>query len=237
MSDTALIDIRGLVKSYQALRPLRVAELIVRKTDRLSLRGLDASAAEMLVLLVTGAALPDQGAIAVDGRATRDIATDTEWLSSLDRFGIVTHRAILLEPLTVAANLALPLTIVIDPMTAETRARVEEEAALAGLPASALDQKVAQLSEEERLRLHFARAAAVRPELVLLEHPTARLNSADASSRIGSTLASMADARGFGWLAITEDAKFAEASGATRLALDASTGTINVEKRSWLPWR
>ena len=42
--------------------------------------------------------------MSVAGRRTSEIATDTEWLSSLDRFGIVTHRAILLDSLSVAAK-------------------------------------------------------------------------------------------------------------------------------------
>ena len=235
MSDP-LIEIRGLVKSYQALRPLRVAELNVAKSDRVALRGLDAGAAEMLVLLITGAALPDEGVVVVGGRDTREIATDTEWLSSLDQFGIVTHRAVLLEPMSVAANLALPLTIAIDPIAPDMRALVNDEAALAGLAADALDQKVTQLSEEDRLRLHLARASAIKPKLMLLEHPTSRLNDAAASSRIGRTLASMSAARGFGWLAISEDAGFAETSGATRLSLDPATGTIAPEKRGWRRW-
>ena len=62
----------------------------------------------MFVHLVTGASVPDEGAVKVAGRDTRDIATDTEWLTSLDRFGIVTHRAVLLDGMSVAANLALP---------------------------------------------------------------------------------------------------------------------------------
>ena len=79
----------------------------------------------MFVHLVTGAALPDEGHVRVAGRDTREIATDTEWLKSLDRFGIVTHRAVLLDGLSVAANLALPLTVSIDPMPDDVRMRVE----------------------------------------------------------------------------------------------------------------
>ena len=235
-SSAPLIQIRGLVKSYQALRPLRIAELTVGQKDRLTLRGLDASAAEMFILLITGAALADEGVVSIAGHDTREIATDTEWLASLDRFGIVTHRAVLLEPLTVAANLALPLTITIDPMSDETRARVEEEAALVGLPADALERKVTQLSEEERLRLHLGRATANRPELLLLEHPTSRLNEPVVSSRFGQTLAAFADARGFGFLAMTEDARFADAARATRLSLDPATGGVAAEKSGWRRW-
>jgi hypothetical protein len=42
----------------------------------------------MFVHLVTGAALPDEGVVSIAGRDTRAISTDTEWLRSLDQFGI-----------------------------------------------------------------------------------------------------------------------------------------------------
>ena len=56
----------------------------------MTLSGLDAHAAEMFMHLITGASVPDEGAVVVAGHDTRTIATDTEWLASLDRFGIVT---------------------------------------------------------------------------------------------------------------------------------------------------
>ena len=101
-----LIRIASVIKTYEALRPLRIAGFSVTREDRIVLSGFDEGAAAMFVFLVTGAALPDEGQIQVAGRDTRDIATDTEWLSSLDRFGIVTHRAVLLEGLSVALPLA-----------------------------------------------------------------------------------------------------------------------------------
>ena len=231
-----LIELRGVVKSYLALRPLRVRELSVTASDRLVLRGFDATAAEMFIYLVSGAALPDEGDVIIAGRNTRDIATDTEWLGSLDRFGIVTHRAVMLETMSVAANLALPLTLTIDPMAPETRARVEDEARIADLPAVVLDQPVNALDAEGRLRLHFARAAAATPALVLLEHPTSQITDPAASSRLGETLKAMADARGFGWIALSEDEAFASASGATVLAVDGATGVLAPPKRGWRRW-
>ncbi len=231
-----LIELRGVVKAYQALRPLRVRALSAAASDRLVLRGFDERAAELFIYLVSGAALPDEGDVIIDGRNTRDIATDTEWLGSLDRFGIVTHRAVLLESLTVAANLAVPITLAIDPMAAETRARVEQDARAAALPDPALDQPVSALDAEGRLRLHLARAAAVNPSLVLLEHPTSTLGDREASARAGEILKSMADARGFGWIALSEDEAFASACGATVLALDAASGELAAPKNGWRRW-
>lgn len=236
MTAPPLIELRGVVKAYQALRPLRIAELVVSSMDRLALSGLDAGAAEMFVHLITGASVPDEGSVKVAGRDTREIATDTEWLTSLDRFGIVTHRAVLLDGMSVAANLALPITIAIDPLTAEIRQRVEKDAADVGLEPAVLDTPVGNLTTEQRLRLHLSRAAANRPEFMLLEHPAAQLEDAAAAARTGKVLRALSEARGFGWLSIGEDQAFAEAAGATRVAVTPATGVVAAVKSGWRRW-
>jgi putative ABC transport system ATP-binding protein len=232
----ALVEIQQLVKSYQSLRPLRIRELTVSAHDRLSLRGFDAGAAEMFVHLVTGASLPEEGTVRIAGKDTRDISTDTEWLKSLDRFGIVTHRAVLIDQISLASNLALPLTVSIDPMPAAVRERVERLAKDAGFAAGALEQPVGGLGAEHRLRLHLARAIANGPEMVMLEHPTAHLDDRDASSRFGATLAAMSETYAFGWIALTEDAAFADAARGTVLDLNPATGELATPKRGWRSW-
>jgi ABC-type ATPase involved in cell division len=221
-----LIHLSRIVKSYQALRPLRIAEFSASRQDRLVLSGFDAMAAEMFVYLVTGAALADEGEVVIAGRNTRDIATDTEWLASLDRFGIVTHRAVLLESTSVAANMALPITVAIDPMTPETRARVEADAADVGLPPEKLDGPAHALSPAERLRLHLARAVSSGPELLMLEHPTAMLNDTKESIAFGETLKALSAKRGWGFVAISEDRDFSKACGAVPLKLNPATGKL-----------
>jgi putative ABC transport system ATP-binding protein len=232
----ALVDIQRVVKSYQSLRPLRIHQLTVSANARLSQRGFDAGAAEMFVHLVTGAALPDEGTVSIAGTDTRDIATDTEWLKSLDRFGIVTHRAVLIDQISLASNLALPLTVSIDPMPADVRARVERLAMDAGFEVGALERPVGGLSGEHRLRLHMARAVANGPEMLMLEHPTAQLADSEASTRIGETLAKLSDTYGFGWIALTEDEAFAEAARGTVLELSPATGELAAPKRGWRSW-
>jgi putative ABC transport system ATP-binding protein len=231
-----LIRLDSVVKAYQGIRPLRIAGFSVHRHDRLVLSGLDEMAAEMFVYLVTGAALPDQGTVQVGGRDTREVATDTEWLASLDRFGIVTRRAVLLESMSVAANLALPLTLAIDPLPAEILARVTRDAADVGLSSDRLGMAATTLSEDARLRVHLARAAAIAPELVMLEHPTAGLDQAASSAGFGDALRTLSASRGFGWIAISEDQAFAAASGGTVLRLDAATGEIKPAAGSWRTW-
>jgi ABC-type lipoprotein export system ATPase subunit len=182
---------------------------------------LNAGAAEILINLITGASLPEEGTVRVDGHDTRDIATDTEWLASLDRFGIVTARAVLIGPLPVAANLALPLTLAIDPMSVETRAAVEVLAERVGLPAHRLDAKASTLTPGEQVRVHLARALAPQPQLVLLEHPTAAVRDQGEQRALGEALRHATDTTGTGWVVLTGDRVFGRAAGATWLRIGA----------------
>ena len=72
---------------------------------------------------------------------------------------------------------------------------------------------------------------ANEPALILLEHPTAPLASGAESVAFGEALLRTATSRGFGFVALSEDEKFAEATRATRLVLKPSSGKIG--KRGW----
>jgi predicted ABC-type transport system involved in lysophospholipase L1 biosynthesis ATPase subunit len=225
MADAPLLEIAGLVKQHQGLRPLRVARLQISRGDRIALAGLDAGAAEAFVLLVTGAAVPDEGQVLVAGRNTRDIATDTEWLLSLDRFGIVTARAVLIDALPIAANMALPMTLSIEPVPDDVQRRVVALSEEVGLAADRLSAPASALTAEERVRVHLARALASDPAVLLLEHPTVGLAPASAVA-LGVTLNTLSTERGLAWIAMTEDEGFARASGGLRLRLKPATGEL-----------
>ncbi len=227
-----LVEITGLRKQYGGLRPLRINALSVAPGERVTLRGLDAQAAEMLVLLVTGASLPDEGTVRIAGGDTREISTDTQWLTSLDVFGMVTARAVLLDSLTLESNLALPLTLSIDPVSIEVRATVAALAQEVELD-SALSAHANTLAEGARVRVHLARALATEPRMLLLEHPTAKLASEEATA-FGRLLAAIAKRRNIAWLALTEDEAFVEAAGGRLGQLVAASGDIRVPAtRRW----
>src|SRR5215471_4038303 len=157
-----LVDIR---KQYQSLRPLRLNDLRIEAGERVALSGLDAGAAEVLVNLVTGASLPDQGEVRVFGRATASISNGDEWLASLDRFGIVSPRAVLLDAASLLQNLAMPLTLAIDPIPAEAEQKARALARESGIPDEWLDRPVAALPPAIRARAHLVRAVALEPTL------------------------------------------------------------------------
>ena len=231
VTDPPAIEIVGLSKRYHALRPLRIARWSVALGECLAVSGFDEAAAELFVNLLTGASVPDEGDVRIDGKNTREIGTDTEWLASLDRFGLVTARAVLLDSLPVEANLALPLTMAIDPLAEAVRARVEALADEVGLSRARLQEAASTLGAEDRVRVRLARALAAGPATLLLEHPTAAL-SGEASAAIGSTLQGVAAGRGIGWIALTEDHAFATASGGRRLRLEARSGAL-IEDGFW----
>lgn len=230
-----LIDMRGVTKDHGGLRPLRIAAFSAVEGDRWILSGLDEAAAETFVHLVSGAAVPDEGSVRVAGVDTQTIATDTDWLLSLDRFGFMTHRAVLLDAIGVAGNLALPMTLSIDPMPPDVRARVEAVADEVELDRGRLDQPVSSLNPLEQARVYLGRALATEPRLLLLEHPTAALIEDGQREAFGRTLRGLADRRGIGWVALSEDALFARASGGSHRRLQPATGTL-VRVRSWWPW-
>jgi ABC-type lipoprotein export system ATPase subunit len=233
MSETA-VRMSGVQKNYAALRPLRIQSLDVATGERVALGGLDGAAAEVLVNLVTGAALPDEGTVAVFGQSTAEITDGDAWLASLERFGIVSPRAVLLEGSTLLQNLALPLTLEIDPVPAAVRARVEALAEECGIDRPALPARVGDLPPHVRVRAHFARAIALDPALLLVEHPTADVDEAERRA-LGSDLARVIDRRGATALIVTLDADFAAIVAHRSLELQPATGALVPwkKKRGW----
>ena len=233
-SSPAAIVVRNLVKNYQGLRPLRVRELSVTAGERVALSGLDATAAEVFVNLLNGAILPDEGEVRVFGRRTSDIVDEAQWLASLDRFGIVTPRAVLLDMATVRQNLALPLTIDLDNLPLEILQKTEALAHAAGIAATVLDERIGQFGADVRMRVHLGRAMATEPEVLLLEHPTATLPR-EAAAPFAQAVRREADARRLTLLAITEDSTFADIVASSHWRLQGGSGAL-VNARGWRRW-
>ncbi len=224
-----VIQISRLQKNYGALRPLRIVDLSVAAGERVALGGLDGPAAEMMVNLVTGATLPDEGDVHTFGSSTRDISDGEAWLASLDRFGIVSPRAVLLEGSTLQQNLALPFTLELDPVPAEVAERIVALAAECGIAAEHLSRMGAELPAHLRARTHLARALALNPQVVVVEHPTAEVDEAERPALARDFAAAM-QGRGIAALILTLDVGFAEGVAHRSLLLQPATGAL-------VPWK
>jgi predicted ABC-type transport system involved in lysophospholipase L1 biosynthesis ATPase subunit len=222
---SALLEIRGLVKDYQSLRPLRIRELIVAPGTIVSIAGLDALAAEKFVHLVTGATLPDEGDVIMLGQNTRAIANVDAWLKSLDAVGMITARGILIEAFSVLQNIAMSFTLDVDPVDPRVIPQAGTLARDVGIDAALLDVPAGKAAPDMQMRVHLAKALALEPKLLIAEHPSAALPRA-AVAAFGADLAKAARARGLALVAVTADDALAKAIGGQRLELVAATGEL-----------
>lgn len=227
---TTVLRIANVRKAYSGLRPLRVNDLSIGAGERVALSGLDAGAAEVLVNLVTGASLPDEGHVSVLDRSTASIADGDAWLEWLDRFGIVSPRAVLLDAATLLQNLAMPITLDIEPVQPDVAARVAVMARDAGIDASLLERPIAALDASIQIRAHLVRAIALDPSLLILEHATARLAQGEGRT-FGEIVARVAGARGLATLIVSEDEAFSTAAATRRLALQGASGELKVPRK------
>jgi predicted ABC-type transport system involved in lysophospholipase L1 biosynthesis ATPase subunit len=226
----ALLEIKDLSKDYRTLRPLRIKELTVRAGDVVSITGMDVLGAETFVHLVTGATLPDAGEVSLFGRNTREITDGDAWLRSLDGIGMITARGILVEAFSVLQNIALSLTLDVDPIDAGVRPQAVALAREVGIDPGLDDVATGRVAPDGRMRVHLARALALRPKLLIAEHPSASLPR-DTVAGFGADLGRAARARGLALITITADDSLANAVGGSRRELIAATGELRALSR------
>ena len=228
----AVLQIRDVQKQYGALRPLRLRSLDVQHGATVAIVGLDAPAAEIFVNLVTGAMLPDTGQVRVFGVDTAAIGDAEDWLRRLDRFGIFSDRAVLLDELTTAQNLAMTFTLAIDPIAPEVRDRVDSLARDVVLAPHVLGRRVSDLTPLDKARVRLARAVALAPELLVLEHPTASLAPPDVQP-FARDLRRLAEHRSLTTVAVTAEARFASAITSDVRTLQPATGELAADGGAW----
>ena len=224
-SPALAIAVRDVQKEYRTLRPLRVRALDVAAGESVALLGFDGAAAEVLVNLITAATVPDSGEIRIFGRPTTTIADADTWLSSLDVFGVLSERAVVLDNMSVEQNLTMPLTLALHDVDTRVRARVESVAEEVGLSRADMAKPVGALSSSGRLRLRLGRALAPDPRIILSEHPNALLEAADVAS-FAADYARIVSTRGLASVVITADPGFAAAVASRVLTLQPATGEL-----------
>jgi predicted ABC-type transport system involved in lysophospholipase L1 biosynthesis ATPase subunit len=228
---SAVLEITRVTKDYRGLRPLRIQQLRVSAGERVALVGFDQVTAELFVNLVTGATLPDSGEVSVFGRLSGDISDSAEWLRLIDRFGIVSERAVLLDRLTALQNLAMPFTLNVEPLGEGVRSQAEALARDVALSTSLWDVRVGGLSRDEQMRIRLGRALALAPDLLLLEHVSAHLERSQALA-LATAVADVVARRSLSLIAITTDESFARAVAPRVLRWAPATGRLS--EPGWL---
>ena len=220
-------------KDYRSLRPLRVKHLELSAGQSVALVGFDQTMSEVFIDLLTGRSVPDAGEVMALGRLTTDIADADAWLGTLDRFGIVSERAVLVGEMTVEHTLALPFSFALDALPEDVRRRVSGIAREVGLDGE-LTSRVGTLSPLARVRARLGRALAPGPHILLLEHPTATLSS-DEAQRLAADVKRVAATRPLAVIVLTADRTFAESAASEVLTLQPATGELR-RTSGWRRW-
>jgi ABC-type transporter Mla maintaining outer membrane lipid asymmetry ATPase subunit MlaF len=229
-----VITVDRLRHDGAALRPVRIEHLALDAGHRVAILGVDASGAEILVNVLTGATLPTAGIVRLFGRDTSDITDPDDWIATLDRIGLISARSVLVGELTVAQDLALAFTLSVDPVADAVTAGVRRLAVEAGVPLAELGRLFRETSLEVRARCHLARALATDPSVLVLEHANALTAPADVPA-FGRDIARVADGRHLAVLAFTADEAFAGAVARRVYVVDAATGAL-VSRSGWRRW-
>jgi ABC-type transporter Mla maintaining outer membrane lipid asymmetry ATPase subunit MlaF len=228
------VTIRNVSKDYRGLRPLRIASLDLAAGQTLALIGFDQAMAEVLVKLIMGASLPDAGEVVVFGEPTTAIQDGDAWLKGLERFALLSDRAIVVDQLTAEQTIAMPISFVVDEPTGEVRRTVRRLADEVGLEAAVLTRQVGALPPPVLVRVRLARALAPGPRLLLAEHPTASLSPEDTSA-FAADFSRVVQGRGLTALVLTADRSFGSAVARQVLTLQPATGDLTAEP-AWRRW-
>ncbi len=141
--------------------------------------GLHASGKSDFLALAAGIVRPTRGTYRVFGRALVG-GYENELLAARLRLGLVFDGGQLLNHLTIAENIALPICYHGDCAPADAAARVEELLELTGLAPWA-GETPNTISRNWQQRAGLARALALNPEVLFLDSPLTGLDPRDAA--------------------------------------------------------
>ena len=180
VSDEAVAELRAVTKTYgagrTAIAALRALDATFKRGTLYALTGPSGSGKSTFLHLLAGLDLPTSGQVIVLGAELSRLDRAARAALRRGHIAVVGQRPGLIPFLSARENVELGLAL----RGRDTHGDAATEALAAVSLLERSEQRVSRLSSGEQVRVAIARAVAARPDLLLADEPTARLDQANA---------------------------------------------------------
>src|SRR5579871_6259946 len=178
-----LLAVRGLRKSYGAVRALNGVSFDLRAGEAHAIVGENGAGKSTLIKAITGAVVPDAGDMAIDGRP---VAWMGPHAAAAAGIAAVFQQPSLFSDLTVAENIALRTERGRPWRLVDWAARRRRASDLLARVGSRIDPNrlVDTLSMPEQQIVEIARVLGAAARIVIMDEPTAALGDAEVASLV-----------------------------------------------------
>jgi branched-chain amino acid transport system ATP-binding protein len=229
---SALLEVKGLAKSFGGLAALGGVDLFVNEGEVLTIIGPNGAGKSSLFNVITGLYTPDAGDVLFKGQSLIGMRP-----SKICELGVArTFQTVHLFPgMTILENAMVGQhcrakagvigSVMRGPKTRAEEKRVREVAIDSlGFFGNRLmgyrhEQEASVLSYANRRRLEIARAMATEPTVILLDEPTAGMNPKE-SLELAALIKRLRDDKGFTVMMIEHDMKVVKGVSDRVIALD-----------------
>jgi phospholipid/cholesterol/gamma-HCH transport system ATP-binding protein len=173
--DAHVIEIESIVTRFGQQVVHNGVSFAVERGTLVALIGGSGTGKSVLLREIIGLQRPTSGQIRLLGTDVWN-ASDDELNAVRRRFGMMFQDGALFTSLTVAQNIAVPLTEHAEVPSTLLAPLVHLRLSQAGLGADAADKMPSELSGGMRKRAAIARALALEPEVLFLDEPTSGLD-------------------------------------------------------------
>ncbi len=181
MAAESVLNLAGLTRRFvsggETIRVLDGLDLEVSSGERVAIMGASGSGKSTLLHLAAGMDRPDEGRVVVVGHDMAETPEPRRTRLRAAAIGLVFQDFNLIDSLTVAENIELPMWLNRRPIDDEATHRLTRELGIDGL----LERLPGELSGGEQQRVAIARALIHEPRLLLADEPTGALDQVTAA--------------------------------------------------------